>query len=158
MILFPHTMLQFLSELLRKHCLAKHQKWPWSFCTGEHSCIPWGRYVSFCISLRTNYACQYSLQHWLGYIGKCETNVHINPHATVFSQGQNDHLMHLSNNVPQSMGYSYVQNRKSAVTGHSNGHHQHQYIRWRHRITFRGQQTSYRSSNVSYTCTKGFQL
>ena len=75
-----------------------------------------------------------------------------------FSQELNDHLMHLFHDVPQSMGYSYVQNRKSSVTGCSNGQHRDQYSRWRHRITFRGQRTLYRSSNVSYTCTKRFQV
>ena len=135
MISFPHTMLHFLSELLRKLCLATHQEWAWSFCTGEHSCIPWGRYVSFCVSLCTNYACLGSLQYWLGYIGKCETNARINPRATVFSQGQNYNLMHLLTMCHNPWATATFKHQKSAVTDHSNGHHRHQYIRWRHGIT-----------------------
>ena len=34
---FLYTVLHFLSELLRKLCLATHQEWVWSFCTDEHS-------------------------------------------------------------------------------------------------------------------------
>jgi len=80
-------MLHFLSRLHWKLRLATHREWAWSFCTGEHSYTPWGRCVSFCVSSCTNWACQDSLQYWLGYIGKCETNVRINPRATVFWQG-----------------------------------------------------------------------
>ena len=125
-----YTILHFLSELLHSHTpgmgvVVLHL---WMYY--------WGRCVSFCNSLCTNSACLGSLQYWLGYIGKCETNTHINPRATVFSQKLNDHLMHLFHDVPQSMGYNYVQNRKSAATGHSNGQYRDQYSRWRHRITF----------------------
>ena len=93
MILFPYTMPHFLSKLCRKICLATHREWAWSFCASKHSCIPWGRYVSFCVSLCTNCACLGSLQCWLGYIGKCQTNARINPHATAFSQARNNHCM-----------------------------------------------------------------
>ena len=102
----------------------------------------WGRCMSFCVSLCTNSACLGSLQYWLGYVGKCKTIACIDPHATVFSQGRN-HCTQPSHDMPQSMGYSYVQNRKPAVTGHSNGQHRDQYGRWRHGTTFFGQRILY---------------
>ena len=104
--------------------------------------------MSFCVSLRTNSACLGSLQYWLGYVGKCKTNACIDPHATVFSQGQN-HCTHLPTICHNPwVIYSYIQNRKPAVTGRSNGQHRDQYSRWRHGTTFFGQRILYCASHV----------
>ena len=103
--------------------------------------------MSCCVSLCTNSACLGSLQYWLGYNGKCETYARI-IHVLLFFHKDKTTARNLSHDMPQSMGYSYVQNRKPAVTGHSNGQHRDQYSRWRHGTTFFGQRILYCASHV----------
>ena len=49
---------------------------------------------------------------------------------------QRQTIKHLSHDIQQSMCYSYFQNRKPAVTDHSNSQYWGRYSRWRHGTSF----------------------
>ena len=158
-------------------CLATHQEWVWSFCTGEcsqhrsatmekvHGCLEFLCIVQFLfyfVLLAWNCACLSALQYWLGYVCKCKASAYKST-CYCFSQGQNNHApslvsqsktlqagsvrLHLPHNMQQCTPCSYVQNQKPAVTGRSNGQHWDQCSRWRHGI-ISGQRTLYYASHV----------